>query len=142
MKRTLVIVGLVLAIVWCAVTPGRAQEAKTIRVNIPFAFQVGKELLPAGQYVIEVDRVAPGTSLGSRLILRSSDGKNAHLLTAVPGHAGARRQPAGLSFRRYNQTYFLAKVNTSDTDCQLIKSPAEKQLSARITHEDVVARAE
>ncbi len=145
MKRTLTTVGLFLIIAGAGITLALGADAKLIRVNVPFAFQVGKESFPPGQYQIQLDRVGPGSSLGSRLILRSTDGKTARLLTTVPEAVPlARSQAAGLTFRKYDQTYFLAKVNTSYTGCKLIESPAEKELSARmkVEHEHVPAQAE
>ncbi len=143
MKRTLSIVGLVVMVAGLQVALGQAETGKLVRVNVPFAFQVGKDSLPPGQYLIQIDRAAPGTSLGSRLILRSRDGKTARVLTAVP-RPSARLQRAGLSFRKYNQTYFLGKVDTSYTECEVMQSRAEKEVSARMgaTREHVVAHAE
>jgi len=45
MKRKLSIIVLFLTVVGLNLTGARAEYATTIRVNIPFAFQVGKQTL-------------------------------------------------------------------------------------------------
>jgi len=143
MNRPRSIVGLLIVVAFCVLV-GQAGDAQAIRVNIPFEFNVGNETLSAGQYVILVDRVAPGTPLGSRLVLRSSDGKTTRHLKTVPGRSDGTGSPrTSLSFRKYDQTYFLAKVSTPDTGCDLKRSSAEKELAARaIEPETVSAPAE
>jgi hypothetical protein len=92
-------------------------------VDVPFAFSVGGQTLPAGHYVV----AAAGTDL-VRIFSRQTSG------LFVPTHSGMRGKSDGskLVFHRYGDTYFLSSVwvtgNTSGKE--LFRSPAERELEA------------
>ena len=100
-----------------------AQEP--VRVQVPFDFQVSDQTLPAGTYtvgrVFEHDSAAlrisggPGMSPVSFLVILDS-----------PTKVGA-----GLSFRRYGDSYFLSGVTTSNGKFALTRSRSERQMSAK-----------
>ena len=85
--------------------PAYAQTNST-RFDIPFNFQVGKEKLPAGDYLF--------STRGSTLVIRKIDGSNA-VMTATNGMddplAVGRAQ---LVFHRYGDRYFLAQAWAPD----------------------------
>ena len=84
-----------------------AQGTHKLTVQIPFGFQVGKSILPAGAYT--VDTAAP-----SVLRLRSGDSKSAvMILTNAVENSNATRQGSGqgrLVFNKYGDNYFLSQV--------------------------------
>ncbi len=82
--------------------PANAQTQVT-RIDIPFVFGAGNEMLPAGQYEMVLDRFP-------RILLRNTTGKTFHsiALSAVWGkRSSADVSPATLRFERYAGTMFL-----------------------------------
>jgi hypothetical protein len=80
-------------------------------------------------YIVEIDRVSPGSALGSTLVVRSQDGNIWHRVGAMPG-AGYRVGPgARLIFNKYGKNYFLSSVESYGYECWLRKSAAEKEFA-------------
>lgn len=81
-----------------------AQEERTVVANIPFAFQVGGQTLPAGTYTIS------GVSDTSHELLVSSREHGVFVLSEVLDAA----QPGGplVSFDKVDGRYLLSRVNT------------------------------
>ncbi len=103
-----------------AATPALAFPAE-VDVHVPFAFQVGKVVLPAGDYyVTRVSHAEPGL-----LMVRSDDGRHAALFDArdatLPVSAAAPR----LVFDRYGHHEFLRSVQPSGETDSLGLSHAE-----------------
>lgn len=97
-------------------------HAQSIRVTatIPFDFQLGSHVMPAGDYsVTHSDRV---------LLLRSQSGarKSAMVFTnaAGPEPAAAASQ---LVFHRYGNEYFLAKVWSSPSHAAVVIPPTKRE---------------
>ncbi len=96
---------LVVAAALAAVVHAQAFEALT--VNIPYAFTVSGQQLPAGPYVI--DRIG---ITGTILRVRSEDGKNgvqADVLTRIVGPAKAEDE-ARVVLDKYEDKYSLSEV--------------------------------
>jgi hypothetical protein len=87
--------------------PAIAQTA-TIRATLPFAFNVGRQFLAAGEYRVIVDsntlRVAPP----------DAQGINCGSFSYISAGPSQDVSPK-LVFHRYGNTYFLAEVWTGDT---------------------------
>jgi len=97
----------------------------TIRANVPFAFRVGNEFMPAGQYKV--------THINTRylLMIRSVDTQATILVHSVPSGKDAG-DSAKLVFNRYGETYFLRQVWIPGTDAnELLWSKTEKEYASR-----------
>jgi hypothetical protein len=86
-----------------------AQVSASLQGNIPFQFQVGETVLPAGEYV--VSQIANSQA---GLILRGSDRKTGAILFNAPATLGNSvnkpAQNAKMVFHRYGDSYFLRQV--------------------------------
>jgi len=116
-------------IAFCAVVLGATVAAVgqtnkgDVVVDVPFAFTVANEQLPAGHYI-----VTAGTD-----VIRIFNAHTQGLY--VPTHAAARTTTDGskLVFHRYGDTYFLSAVwvTGNTTGKELFRSRAEKELAAQ-----------
>ena len=81
-----------------------------MKVNIPFAFGVQDQSLPAGQYLVFT--VTPERSI--RIV--SADGKHSAIVNTLPNYAKEPSSNSRLVFHRYGNEYFLAEVWTAGQD--------------------------
>ena len=114
-----------------ACTALRAQNV-VMRATIPFEFQTGDRLMPAGEYVIQ-ERDALVT-------FKHVDGKAASTLFTFGASGRGPAQNARLEFNRYGNAYFLAAVWNSITQDgrEVPQTAREKELANR---GDVPAKA-
>jgi hypothetical protein len=106
-------------------TPAYTQKAVA---QIPFDFQTGDVFMPAGKYII--------SQVGDLLTVRGEAGKpSAMLLTAVTPTRRPAAGPASLTFTRYDNDYFLARIWSADSreGRAVPKSKREKELARRMT---------
>lgn len=100
---------------------GQATKGDVV-VDVPFAFTIAGQQLPAGHYI-----VAPGTD-----VIRIFNDHNMSLY--VPTHASVRSgsNDSKLVFHRYGEKYFLSAVWITGNNYgrELFRSPAEKQAAA------------
>jgi hypothetical protein len=82
-KRTIVVVGVLLA-------SAVAAQAETLEVKIPFAFVIGEQTMPAGEYRIERDATMPS----SVVLIRGEHGNTATLFVQTVELTGEK--PAGV----------------------------------------------
>jgi hypothetical protein len=89
-----------------AAQSAQAQSRTDYTANIPFAFNVGNETLPAGQYIITNARTVDGA-----VILRIRAKGHEGLMRLTNGvRANAPRQKTVLVFNRYGERSFLAEM--------------------------------
>ena len=114
-----------------AAATASAMSVDGMRTQIPFDFQVGDVLLPAGQYTI--------TSLTSdEMTIRISDGrKNVACVITMSKEDSLRSEPRPrLVFHKYGDQYFLVAAWGNDrTGRELPESKRER----RLRHELVAA---
>jgi hypothetical protein len=80
-------------------------NAQSMRVSIPFGFNAGDKVLPAGEYRVELNRSS------GRILLNDVNGKDGCFL-AVKAYTGDGTAERGsLFFNRYGDRYFLSRVN-------------------------------
>ena len=109
MKNLVIAVALVMIV---AAVPAVAQN--TITVNVPFQFQVGDKLMPAGEYRI--------SGAGEKVVvLQASSGKDYALALTNAKIAKEVKDPS-LGFRKYGERYILCQawLRTSDTGRSLL----------------------
>jgi len=113
---------LVLAIAAAVANGATAQHlSTTLRVKIPFAFNVGRTEMPAGQYLTVRET--------SAIIRLSNREKSKSVSTIVSGGETRRSIPsARFVFHRYGDKYFLVKIwdGSSEVAAQLPRSRAER----------------
>ncbi len=105
-------------------------QSNMVRVNVPFDFTVGKQLLPAGTYTIKAE--------SSGLIAIKNHDKPITVLT-IAEQDGARSPNGGkLIFHRYGDQYFLSEIlcDWADMDVKVRPSKTEKrvQLQQAMVH--------
>lgn len=125
----------VLAAVVVLVVPALAQVSETT-FNIPFNFNIGKEVRPAGPYVIS-------SVFESSLRIRRTDGTNAIVVSSMAVDSGDRSAPCKLVFHRYGNKYFLSQTWLArSTGRELFRSDEEKEMARHIEPQDTIVVAE
>lgn len=115
-------------LVSCALSLGAstsllAQSHAVAKAEIPFAFQVGSKVMPAGTYIFSQD-----SQHIMQLHGRTAD---AHALSAVRPETGVKAPKVGLiTFNKYGDHYFLQSISTADstTAYQCPTTKQEKEL--------------
>lgn len=90
-----------------AATPSSAFAQDTgVKANIPFAFQVGSTVLPAGTYIF--------TRQNEDIMLLRGPGSHSQALAMVLPEASNKTPKVGtITFNKYGDRYFLHKVSSS-----------------------------
>jgi hypothetical protein len=126
MKRHLSFAVLMLVLMSLAAVSAEAQAsgAPIARTRIPFAFNVGRTALPAGEYTVTVVNPASDRKV---LQIRSTDGRVSALVqtTGATTHAADN---AMLVFHRYGDKYFFAQARVAgeSTTLTAVKSSLER----------------
>ncbi len=129
MKKNLKITVAVVSLVFASMSFASAADSTILRVNVPFAFQAGKVSLPAGEYIVEIQRASNGSALGTALTIRTPDAKTHYLVSSRPAYDVTDR--ASLTFNKYGNAYFLTSVDSFGVGCELNKSAAEKEMAGK-----------
>lgn len=98
-------------------------------VKVPFAFQAGDTLMPAGTYLFEMPGMG-GAASGSMLRIVSSDGSLCQSLFSRNISGTTVDNIWQISFAKYGDTYFLAKVRNGNVGAEITKATSEKKLAA------------
>jgi hypothetical protein len=134
-KRLMVLAAVMTLTVMASARVAQAQQS--LVVNIPFDFVAGNQVLPAGQYSVNVS----GTTHTLVLIGRKYSIKSPFLRTNAVA-ANEIQSASKLIFNCYGDRYFLSQVWKAgeSTGRQLLKSAREKETaqSAKIETEDQV----
>jgi hypothetical protein len=100
-------------------------QSKGLRAEIPFAFYVGRTLLPAGTYEMQMR--------GDALQISDGEGHNANVICNVTNNQDARRDNSIL-FHGYGnsdgRTWFLAGLSWQDSNIgrETVPTSAEREL--------------
>ncbi|MGA8409513.1 MAG: hypothetical protein WB680_20240 [Candidatus Acidiferrales bacterium] len=117
---------------------GAQQAVGVIEVNVPFAFQAGDRMLPAGEYRIQ--RLT-AESQGIELI-RQYDGKASIVVMTLPLEPTDKMAAARLVFNRYGNEFFLSEIWTSGAHGRrLHKSLRETEWSSTLGRTEVAVLA-
>jgi hypothetical protein len=103
-------------------------QSDTLVVNIPFEFNVGKAMLPSGEYGIKI--VSPTT-----LMIQSKDGHQAAFAVTIGVSSPKGEDTGKLVFNRYGTQYFLSKVwgAGNPTRRELVKSRTEIEVAKNMS---------
>ncbi|MGE0129828.1 MAG: hypothetical protein AB7U82_17240 [Blastocatellales bacterium] len=106
--------------------PAYAQSDERVIADIPFAFVVGDETLPAGEYVIKQGI----TNSPDVLLIRGEDNSNAVFVMAQETQATRTPDKTELVFNEIGNTYFLSKIWVAGDDMgrELPKTSAERAM--------------
>ena len=102
----------------------QASGSQKMRARIPFAFNVGKTELPAGEYTVTV--LNPNSDR-KVLQIRSADGKLSALIQTSERDTNTAEQTK-LVFNRYGDRYFFAQAQMAgeSTTLAAVRSSAER----------------
>jgi len=131
MKKNIMVLTVVVGLALASALYLNAMASTVLRVNVPFAFQVGKTALPAGTYIVEMERTGGVSPLGSGVLVRTPDGRIQVRVTTMPGNYGTK-SAASVTFSRYGNFYYLSAVQAYGLGRQLYKSKAEKEVAAKL----------
>jgi hypothetical protein len=97
-------------------------QSNVVRVNIPFVFTVGNQLLPAGTYTIRTE--------SERLIAIKSHDKPIGMFTLVDRNAAKAPSGGTLKFHKYGDQYFLSEIlcGWADINVTVPRSSTEKMV--------------
>jgi hypothetical protein len=98
-----------------------------LRVNIPFDFHAGNQIIPAGEYLMEF-RSAGASATGSTLYILNRDRVVVHIMPAVPG-TRTHVTDNFVLFNRYGENYFLAKACQGSYEATTPRSGKERELA-------------
>ena len=121
-KRMLLTLAMLSAAGLMAVAPVFAQDQERVKANIPFAFNVGSKVLPAGNYEV---RAVFAQSL---MIQNEATEEAAIALTmSAPPKAISGNAEAELVFHKYGNRCFLSEIRTSDNTHTVSASKLEHE---------------
>jgi hypothetical protein len=105
------------------------KTTKRLVVQVPFDFNVGDEVVPAGQY----DVIIPSITGGALWIL-NHDGDAQRMILVRSAERRGDKMIAKLVFHRYGSTYFLAQawMSGDSTGCELSKTKQERALEREL----------
>jgi len=108
----------------------QTQSSVQLKANIPFAFSVGNQAMPAGEYIVRCTN--PSSDL-KVLQLRSTDGHDS-VLVRTSSVIGKLQDGARLVFYRYDDQYFLAQawLPSDSIGMQAPKSSNENRMARKM----------
>lgn len=124
MKKQMLAAAFALAFTALAPTQSHAQQA--MQAKIPFEFQAGDTMLPAGEY--RIVRLLTGSE--SVQEIRATDSSAAVFVGTYSADQGNKHVEAKLIFNCYHNACFLSEIWTgSGPGRKLMQSRREKELS-------------
>ncbi|MGH9838492.1 MAG: hypothetical protein ACREEM_06895 [Blastocatellia bacterium] len=114
------------AVFLCCCAGLRAAAQHTVRVQVPFDFQVNGQQLKAGEYVIRRDSREP-----RRLLIQTAEGKTRVIVDTILHRLSKDPSQTSLLFRSYGEQHFLSEVRVAgnENSYALIRSKAERELA-------------
>jgi len=114
---------LVFAVVLLACLPAAAQF-NNLKVNIPFAFQIGDNKLEAGAYTFTQE------TRNEKMLVQGGKGRMLIPTSPLVPENPADKEHTTLVFHRSGKQYFLYQLWTKHLGFQMPTSSAEKELVA------------
>jgi len=126
-KQTLYRIALSVLFLFCGKLPASAHSLEHLMtIQVPFDFQVGEKLLPAGKYVIKRDPQTP-----QLLLIQGAEQNTLAIVQTITLEMSQEPARGSLTFKRYGEQRFLSEVKVSKYGYgySLIKSKAEQRLA-------------
>jgi hypothetical protein len=134
MKRTVIHIIAIIGFAICSASYTQAQHSDVYDAEIPFDFQIGKKVFPAGEYRLEVRGAEQ-----KYFVLSDRDGLSSHMVNSMPGRSiGVGK--AKIDFARVGGRYYVASLRVSDRT-SLLPKPSSDDALARDTEEEKVTVA-
>jgi hypothetical protein len=106
----------------------------SMKAQVPFSFHIGQKTMPAGEYIVQPNRLGNGT-----VTFRSRVGKASAIIGTLPNSTLHPRVDGKLVFTLYNNgEYFLAEVWSpgSTAIAKLSKTKREREMAANAKETD------
>ncbi len=129
MKRALAVLVAACATIVGFALVAQAGPARAVLIDIPFAFQAGDQLMPAGQYRFEFP-AAGNYATGSLLKISGQDGSVCQHLLSRSVRPVTTDTDWHVTFNKYGDDYFLTKIRSSELGAEVSRTRKEKQLAA------------
>lgn len=101
-----------------------AAQAQTLRVSVPFKFHAGSELLPAGDYQVNIDQQSRRVTITG---INNKVGCFLNFKTSVLGNENAK---GSLVFHAYGSAHFLQRVEPRSSEgAEFFTSRAEREMA-------------
>jgi hypothetical protein len=138
MKKAAMVLVLLGVMIFGLVGSASAGE-KAAWVNVPFAFYAGNLLLPAGDYLVNMQ---PGPITGGNVLkIANRDGSICQQLISNRVAGIGYGTDFNLYFNRYGDSYFLSKVKGHEFGAELAKSSTEKKAETQYLQASASASA-
>ncbi len=132
MKKAMTVVVILGAVLLVGTFCMAVAPAQVLRVDVPFDFYVGKDLLTAGQYIFEMQSPTGYSATSSSVFIRRGDGETLRWVWTMPNRALLNNSTNQLTFHRYGSTYFLFRVECNGYTADLRVTPRERELLAEV----------
>jgi hypothetical protein len=108
-----------------------AQEPATKKVKIDFDFFAGKQLMPAGEYII---KLKSNTTSHKFILVQQVDGSAQATVATVPNQNRRELEQGSITFNKYGSEYYLSGVALGDERVihSVPKTRAEREVSKKI----------
>jgi len=129
-KKTLYSIAVsILFLLFGSVTASAQSQEFSMTAQVPFDFQVGEKLLPAGKYFIKRDSLSP-----CFLRIQSLEQNISVAVLITPHNLSGQQPQASLMFKAYEEKHFLSDVRFSGYDYgySLFESKAEHRLAQAV----------
>jgi hypothetical protein len=110
-----------------------------LKIEIPFAFYVEDQLLPAGEYRFEMGAVGIGYTASS-VMVRTKDGMGIRILSTM-GETHENNSFNGLYFNQYGDKMFLSSVAIHSYQANVRSTKLEREVRTQIEKADKVMLA-
>jgi hypothetical protein len=122
------------ALVFTALAPARSHAQQVTHAKVPFAFQAGNTMMPAGEY--QIQRALPSTKAVQQ-IRRTDSSASTFVLTNVV-ESRDKNTDSKLIFHCYSNECFLSEIWVgSGQGLKLMPSRREKELSLAKTENEL-----
>jgi len=134
-RKSLIMASLLgLTFVWAGMVS--ASPVVTVRVDVPFAFSVNNQVLPAGSYeIVQNDNT-------SMLTIRNQSDRKSTIFGVSTTEERRVPAEAKLVFKRYGDQYFLSQVWTLDSGRDVRKSRSEREAARQASKNLAMAAPE
>ena len=128
MKRALMVLVVLCAVLLGTIVAVSAYTVPRMRVQIGFSFYADNQLLPAGEYWFEIRPVGIGTLAGSPMAIRNTDGSVFQFLPATAVGCETKEIGTYVVFNKIGGSYFLRSIQQGSLRGSLPKSHSEKEV--------------
>jgi hypothetical protein len=129
MKKNIVLLSFV-AVMFLFAGAAFAGMGVQLKMDVPFAFYVEDQLLPAGEYRFEMGVVGVGNTASS-VVIRANDGNGIRLLLTM-ADTNENRSLDRLHFNQYGDKCFLSSVAIQSYKANVKLTKLERELRTQI----------